>query len=162
MKRSVYIETTIPSFYYEVRTEPAMIARRESTQRWWAEEGPNHDLFASAFVLGELQEGHYPGKDQAVRLLENVSLLEVVPEIEEIAGVYVARRLMPQRDMGDAYHLAIASYYGMHFLLTWNWRHLANANKVRHLQVVNAEIGLPVPVVTTPDLLLAEMEDESR
>ena len=84
-------------------------------------------------------------------------LLEVVPEVEEIVEVYLQRRLMP---LGDAYHLAVASYYGMHFLLTWNCRHLANANKVRHLQVVNGEPGLPVPIVTTPDLLLKENDDD--
>jgi predicted nucleic acid-binding protein len=28
MQQRVYIETTIPSFYHEVRTEPEMIARR--------------------------------------------------------------------------------------------------------------------------------------
>ena len=52
MKRSVYIETTIPSFYYEVRAEPEMIARRESTRRWGTQEGPGYDLFCSALVLG--------------------------------------------------------------------------------------------------------------
>jgi hypothetical protein len=64
--------------------------------------------------------------------------------------------------LGDAYHLAVASYYGMHFLLTWNCRHLANANKVRHLQVVNNELGLTVPIVTTPDLLLTENDNDQR
>jgi hypothetical protein len=161
MKRSVYIETTIPSFMYEVRAEPAMVARRESTQRWWQEESRGYDLFTSAFVLGELQEGDYPGRQDAMRFISGVPLLEIVPEIEEIASVYVARRLMPRGDMGDAYHLAIASWYGMHFLLTWNCRHLANANKVEHLRVVNGALGLSVPVVTTPDLLLMETEDET-
>lgn len=161
MKRSVYIETTIPSFYYEVRNEPEMVARRESTRRWWQEEKENYDLYTSAFVLGELQEGDYPGKADALRLMEDVPLLEIVPEIEDIAGIYVARRLMPRGDMGDAYHLAAASYYGIHFLLTWNCRHLANANKVEHLHVVNGTLGLPVPIVTTPDLLLAEVDDET-
>lgn len=156
MKRTVYIETTIPSFHYEVRSEPAMIARRESTQRWWVNEGPNYDLVTSAFVLGELQEGDYPGKQDALTLISDVPLLEIAPEIEEIVAVYAARRLMPCRDLGDAYHLAVASFYGVDFLLTWNCRHLANANKVGHLRAVNAELGLLVPVVTTPDLLLME------
>ena len=157
MKRSVYIETTIPSFYYEVRAEPEMIARRDSTRRWWTEESPWYELFCSAFVVGELQDGDYPGKDEAVRLVETLPLLEVVPEVEEIVRVYLRRQLMP---FGDAYHLAMASYYGMHFLLTWNCRHLANANKVRHLQAVNGELGLPVPIVTTPDLLLMESDHD--
>lgn len=153
MKRSVYIETTIPSFYYEVRSEPEMIARRESTRRWWRDERPHYSLHSSAFVIGELQEGKYPGRSEALAMAESLRLLEIVPEIEEIVSVYLRRKLMP---LGDAYHLATASYYGMHFVLTWNCRHLANANKVRHLQLVNTALGLAVPIVTTPDLLLTE------
>ncbi|MDE0404221.1 MAG: hypothetical protein OXI53_02810 [Nitrospira sp.] len=34
-KPLVYIETTIPSFYYEKRTAPGIVARREWTQQWW-------------------------------------------------------------------------------------------------------------------------------
>ena len=161
MRRSVYIETTIPSFYYEVREEPEMIARRESTRRWWKEESANYDLVTSAFVVGELQEGDYPGRVEALKLANSIALLEIVPEIQTIVSVYVARLLMPSADLGDAYHLAVASYYGVHFLLTWNCRHLANANKVRHMQAVNAELGLSVPIVTTPDLLLTESSDET-
>ena len=37
MPPTVYIETTIPSFYYEVRTEPDMVARRQWTRQWWDE-----------------------------------------------------------------------------------------------------------------------------
>ena len=44
----------------------------------------------------------------------------------------------------------------MDFLLTWNCRHLANANKIQHLSVLNARLGLPVPVITTPLMLIPE------
>ena len=137
-----------------------MLARRESTQQWWREEAPHFDLCTSAFVVGELRQGEYPGKAEALCLVEELPLLEVVPEIEEIASVYVGRSLMPQGDMGDAYHLAIASYYGINFLLTWNCRHLANASKSHHLRIVNVELGLYVPTITTPDLLFHEEPDD--
>ena len=157
MKRSVYIETTIASFYHEVRSEPEMIARRESARRWWKEDRFAYELYSSAFVFGELREGEFPGQREALAMVESLAWLEVVPEVEQIVAVYVRRKLMP---LGDAYHLAVASYYGMHFLLTWNCRHLANANKVRHLQIVNGELGLAAPIITTPDLLLMETEDD--
>ena len=35
MLAKVYIETTIPSFYFEVRIEPEMAARRGWTREWW-------------------------------------------------------------------------------------------------------------------------------
>jgi len=162
MRRTVYIETTVPSFYHETRSEPAMVARRESTRLWWQEEAPFFDLSISAFVLGELRQGDYPGKPDTLRLVETAPLLEAVPEIEDIAGAYIRRSLMPQDELGDAYHLAIASYYAVDFLLTWNCRHLANASKNQHLRVVNTELGLHIPVITTPDLLFHEEADDAQ
>jgi len=69
---------------------------------------------------------------------------------------------MPGKDLNDAYHLATASYYGIHFLLTWNSRHLANVNKVDHLRAINNDLGLFVPKVTTPDNLVFEDDDYER
>ncbi len=49
---------------------------------------------------------------------------------------------MPNDPLGDALHLAIASYHKCDFLLTWNCRHLANANKFGHIRRVNVMLGL--------------------
>lgn len=43
---------------------------------------------------------------------------------------------MPAGAEGDAMHVAVASMHRMEFLLSWNCRHLANANKIRHLGVL--------------------------
>jgi len=68
----------------------------------------------------------------------------------DIAQVYIDKQVMPRDPKGDALHLALASYHKVDFLLTWNCRHLANANKFHHIRVVNFEMGLPCPVLTTP------------
>jgi hypothetical protein len=68
---------------------------------------------------------------------------------------------MPADPAGAALHLAFASYYRCHFLLTWNCQHLANANKFEHIRHVNSELGLFCPVLTTPFQLLGGEEDES-
>jgi hypothetical protein len=60
---------------------------------------------------------------------------------------------MPRQPVRDALHVAITSYYRLDFLLTWNCRHLANANKARHLRELNLEIGLSIPQLVTPDQL---------
>ena len=110
-------------------------------------------------MVGELREGDFPGQREALAIIEPRPWLEVVPAVEEIVAVYMRRKLMP---LGDAYHLAVASYYGMHFVLTWNCRHLANANKIRHLQIVNSELGLAAPIITTPDLLITETRNGKK
>lgn len=70
--------------------------------------------------------------------------------------MYVRNRLMPAEAGGDAFHLAMASVHAIDFLLTWNCRHLANANKMEHLRVINTRMGLSVPIVTTPLNLKSE------
>jgi hypothetical protein len=51
----IYIETTIASFYYEVRTEPEMVARRNWTRRWFeAARLGNDELVTSLAVEAEL------------------------------------------------------------------------------------------------------------
>ena len=63
-------------------------------------------------------------------------------------------KLMPEDPLGDALHLALASYHKCDFLLTWNCKHLANANKFDHIGRVNMLLGLYVPRLVTPLELL--------
>ena len=110
MRRSVYIETTIPSFYHEVRTEPDMIARRDWTRFWWDGGADAYDLFTSEPVLEELGDGDYPNKAEVLDLVADLPLIPVSEDIAEIVAVYIAHRLMPEDPVGDALHLALASF----------------------------------------------------
>ncbi len=128
MGSRVYIETTIPSYYYEIRED--------------AED--------------ELERGNYPFKSNTLELVRDLPVLEVTEVIEDIVEEYISSHLMPKDPAGDALHLALASYYHCNFLLTWNCQHLANANKFEHIRHVNTLLGLFVPVLTTPYELVYE------
>ena len=158
MKPKVYIETSIPSFYFEVRTEPEMVARREWTRLWWSQCRENYDAVSSEAVLVELSGGTFPGQIQALELAKELPLLPIESAISEIVEAYVKHRLMPSDPLGDALHLAIASYHGCEFLLTWNCKHIANANKFAHIRRVNAILGIYCPSLVTPLELLEALE----
>ncbi len=158
----VYIETSIPSFYYEARTEPDMVARRQWTRQWWDEFRHRYFLVTSPAVLDELSYGDYPNKEDAVGLVRDVPLVPVEPEVTEIVETYIRQQVMPSDPVGDALHLALASYHKCDFLVTWNCRHLANANKFGHIRRVNVMLGLYVPSLVTPLELLGEGKDDER
>jgi predicted nucleic acid-binding protein len=101
-----------------------------------------------------LSRGRFPGRNDALKLVSDLELLPIVEEIEEIVTVYVSHCLMPKDAVGDALHLAVASFYGCDYLLTWNCRHLANANKYRHMRRINAMLDLIMPSLVTPLELL--------
>lgn len=155
MKPSVYIDTTIPSYYVDKRVSLDVHISR--TRIWWDTERENYNVFTSAFALRELQEGDFPNKSEALALLNKVKFLQAHPEIENIVQQYVDNYLMPIADNRDAIHLAFASFYNIDYLLTWNCAHLANVNKRKHIATINQRLGLFIPIIITPlELLLSE------
>ena len=153
----VYIESSIPSFFYEIRKEPEMIARRNWTRDWWGKYKNHYELVTSEGVIAELEEGKYAMQAETVKLISEIRRLVAVDEIADIIDVYIDNHLMPKDRLGDALHLAIASYYKCDFLLTWNCSHIANANKFEHIRIINTRLGLFVPTLITPIELCTEV-----
>ena len=156
MAKTVYIETSVPSAYVSHRSDPASLYRRAVTRLWWHEEAQRYELTSSVATLDELSRGNYPGRDEAIGLVEGLPLLELNEEVENVAELYIRHRLMPDEEAGDALHLAIASVHEVDYLLTWNIRHLANPNKVEHMTVINRRLGLMTPTILSPETLWAE------
>jgi len=158
-KPRVYVETTIPSFYHEVRTAPAIVARREWTRQWWDGAAGRYELVTSPAVLDELAGGPPERSAEWLAFVRDLPLLPVEPAIAEIVRAYIQHRVMPADPGGDALHLALASYHKCDFLVTWNCGRLANANNFGHIRRVNALLGLFVPALVTPLELLGGSDD---
>jgi len=150
MSGIVYVETTIFSFYHDARTSPEVVAMRGGTRQWRDRRGNRYDLVTSTAVLAELETGEFPHKPDALSLAQNLPAIPVGDELAEIVDVYIAHKVMPRDPVGDALHLAPASFHKCDYLLTWNCRHLANANKFNHIRRVNTLLGLSVPTLATP------------
>jgi len=155
-KPRVYIETTIPSAYFDLRRDPAMVARRDATRRWWATASERYTLVTGSTVLEELMNGPIQRRGDWLTLIAGVPVLALTPAVRAVVEEYLRQKLMPSRRPADAEHLAFASYYRCEYLLTWNLKHLANANKSGHIQRVNRILGLFVPRIVTPSFLLGE------
>lgn len=152
----VYVETTIPNFYYETRPQPEVVARRAWTREWWADAEQRYELITSPTVFHELAAGT---RSDLVKLrtalITGIPLVLPHPPIPQIVQVYLRHKLMPAKPTpADAMHLALASYNRCDFIVTWNCRHLANPNKADHIRRMNSVLGLHVPELVTPwDLL---------
>jgi len=149
-----YIETSIPSFYYDVRDDIQAQAMRKWTRQWWHINKKNAFLVTGVPVIAELSEACEPKKSYALGLIENLPILNYDEAVDEIVSAYIRHKLMPEKAMGDAAHLALASYHKCDFLVTWNCKHIANANKFDHIRRVNRMMGLFTPKLVTPFLLL--------
>lgn len=154
MKEKVYIDSTIPSFYHDERESIKLLT--EITKSWWDEESKNYEIWISEAVIQEINEGNYPNKEKVKDFIKEIQLLKSCIELERITEFYIENYIMPKSFIGDAVHLAYASYYNIEYLLTWNCNHLANANKKKHIRVINERLGLSTPEIITPLELFKE------
>jgi hypothetical protein len=162
MNKLIYVETTIPSFYTETRDDEEIRIRRKWTREWWHLPNAARDLATSFVVQDELSRiPDIERRDAALELILALEQFVYTTEIEEIVEVYLAHKLMPREGMGDAAHLALASFNNCDILVTWNCKHLANANKTDHIRRINALLGLETPLLVTP-LELLEKDDENE
>ena len=98
------------------------------------------------------------GDEAAAKLrLEKIAgfpVLEITDEVRELAELYFERIPIPDKARGDAYHLAVATYHGMDFLVSWNFAHILSARVRAVIQDINTIRGISTPIICTPEELM--------
>ncbi|MCP4699942.1 MAG: type II toxin-antitoxin system VapC family toxin [Gammaproteobacteria bacterium] len=150
MRTRVYLDTSIPSFYHTLRKDSKSVARMHWTREWWSEYSKKFKFLTSPAVIAELQRGASEKTVERISLLDGIELLEITNEVEQITNIYIEKLVMPNDPAGDALHLALASFHKVDVLLTWNCQNLANPNKMEHIRLINYELSLSIPLLTTP------------
>jgi hypothetical protein len=86
-------------------------------------------------------------------LLEEVSLFPVDPRILGVAKLLVVPGAIPAKAGPDAVHISAAVVEGCDFLLTWNFRHIANVQIPREVERILANHGYTKTTICTPEEL---------
>jgi predicted nucleic acid-binding protein len=148
MKPSVYVETSVIS-YLAARPNRDLIiaANQQVTQEWWREKRPAFDLFVSQLVLQEVGIGDPDAIERRRNALKEVQILALNEDAISLARQLVARGAIPPQAIEDALHVAIAAVNGMNYLVTWNYKHIANAAMRAGIEMVCREAGFEPPVI---------------
>jgi predicted nucleic acid-binding protein len=155
-KPRIYVETTIPSAYHTDRTDLRLLERRSETRAWWESAIRASELVTSPVVLHELADGRPEQARLRSALVKRLRLIEPGTAELTTALTYVRLKVMPGNPLADALHLAIASHHHCDVLVTWNFQHLANPNKLDRIRRLNEELGLFVPRILSPLQLMEE------
>ena len=150
-KLTVYVETSVIS-YLTARTNSDLLtaAHQKATQDWWADRRKDFDLRISTFVLAEAQAGHPDAAAKRAAAMQGIPLLDLLPTIETLAAALLAADAVPVKARLDALHIAAATVHKMDYLLTWNFRHIANASRWEKIESVCRKAGLRMPRICSP------------
>lgn len=88
MNPTVYLDATIPSFYFEERSGIVIQAWHEITVQFWDEARSRYDCFVSDETLRELQESSYPEEKRrkCLALVADLPRLALAAEVIDLAA----------------------------------------------------------------------------
>jgi hypothetical protein len=155
MKSKVYVETTVIS-YLASRMSRDLItaANQQITQEWWSVRHQDFDLFVSQIVLREVSPGDEDASRQRLEIVNDIPLLELSEEALQLAEALVNQQVIPKNAAVDALHIAVAATNGMDYLITWNFKHIANAAMRSRIEYVCRLSGYEPPVICSPQELM--------
>jgi predicted nucleic acid-binding protein len=157
MTETVYIETSIVG-YLTARPSNNLIlmANLEATREWWDTRRNQFMLYISQVVLDEVARGDTEIATKRLEIVRDFPLLEVSKAVQNLAAQFIAKSSLPPKAADDALHIAAATVYGLDYLLTWNCKHIANAQIQKKLAQISLDAGYELPTLCTPYELMGE------
>jgi predicted nucleic acid-binding protein len=156
-KASVYVETTIISYLVARPSRDLVMAgHQQITHEWWDTRRKDFDLYVSLAVVDEVSLGETEMAEKRLQAIRSFPRLDVHPEADDLAELFVKRGALPPKAAVDALHIAVAAVHKMDYLLTWNCKHIANVEIYRKVAAICREKGYEPPLICTPEELQGE------
>lgn len=158
---TVYLETTFVSYLVALPARDLVIAAHQQVTRdWWQRRRTHFRLVVSQIVLDEISAGDESEVRKRLELVMPLDVLAASADAEALTAAIVEAGVLPEKAVRDAAHIALATVHGIQYLLTWNCRHLANAQISRRVARICNEHGFVMPTICTPEELFEEIDDE--
>jgi len=155
MKRKVYVETTVISYLASRLSRDLIIAANQQiTQEWWALRRNDFDLFVSQLVISEASAGDNEAGQRRMEILTAIPLLALNEEAVQLAETLINKKTIPEKAVEDALHIAVAAANGMDYLITWNFKHIANATMRGQIEYICRLSGYEPPIICSPQELM--------
>ncbi|HEY2581557.1 MAG TPA: PIN domain-containing protein [Mucilaginibacter sp.] len=145
MKQRIYIDTSVIGGYYDDEFE-------ESTKKLF-ERIENADFIIYFSDVNETELALAPSYIKDVKLKipkECLRFIEIDREVELLAQTYISEKALGKSSENDAYHIALASVNRLDCLISWNFKHIVNFDKIRMFNSINLRLGYPLIDIRSP------------
>ena len=155
MKKRIYIETTIVSYYTARPSRDLVIAgHQEATRDLWPWLSTKYETYISALVYEEAGKGDLDQAKMRLEAIKPFPMLDIDDEVKTLAGKIITGRGIPANYPEDALHIAVAAVNNIDVVITWNFAHLNNPFTKRAIRRIVENEGYLSPEICSPDELL--------
>ncbi len=104
--------------------------------------------------IEEASRGDSTAAASRLNVLADLPVLELTDTAVELAKALVQGGAFPSNAADDALHVSICSVHHVDYLLTWNFRHLDNAEVKPAVRTIVLNRGHLMPEICTPQELM--------
>ena len=152
---SVYLETSFISYLVARPSRDLLVAaHQQTTQEWWDNRRSQFECSVSQVVVDEACVGDATEIQKRSAIISGLPVLKVTEAAETLAQAIMAAGILPPHAFPDAAHVAVSAVHEIDYLLTWNCKHLANAQIARRIAVVCDKLDYKMPIICTPEELM--------
>ena len=90
--------------------------------------------------------------------MKQLELVEIADEAIELAEHYLKENVVGKTSRADCIHIGLATINNADILVSWNFKHIVNVNRIRGYNAVNYKLGYKILEIRTPREIL-EYED---
>ena len=157
---TVYIETTVVgNLAGRMHPDPLIASRQTVTRKWWATAGQVYQLLVSDIVIDECSAGDPSAARERLDEIEGLPRLDITDDARHLANALTASGAVPASEPRDALHIAITAVHGVQYLVTWNFKHIANATLRDRIESVCRDNGFEPPIICTPEEIAGDEDD---
>lgn len=147
----LYLDTSVFGGYFDEEFAA-------STQKFFNEvfKGKHEVIFSSA-VVEELLKAPEKVRKLILQIPEkNLIRVNINQEIIKLAESYIKHEVISSKFDVDALHIAFATISKVDVLLSWNFKHIVNLQKIRGFNAINLLNGYNSIEIRTPKEIINE------
>jgi predicted nucleic acid-binding protein len=145
MKQRVYIDTSVIGGYFDVEFLTDTIPFFERVK--------NEELIVvvSDLLEAELLRAPHFVKELLPSLPETqIERIRLSPEAIELADKYIEAKVVGKTSRADSQHIAMATLCHADVLVSWNFKHIVNLDRIRGYNAINFKNGHKMIEIRTP------------
>ncbi len=148
----LYIETSVINFVFATDD----IVRANLTKDFFESATLNHELIISELVLEEIEKAKSPKKEKMTDFIfkHKFRILKQTEAVEKLASKYVEEKIIPEKYLNDALHIALAVINNLDVIVSWNLEHIVKLKTITCVNKINKGEGLPSIYINTPEEVL--------
>jgi len=140
---TIYIENSVIGGYFDDEF-------KEHTCKLFEKfKDGTYEPVISSHVIAELEDG---APDYVKENLKTINYKEypVDDEMLKLAEKYMEQKIVSENYYSDALHIAVATVIGVDVLVSWNFKHIVNLDKIKAFNFVNLSRGYKILEIRTP------------